>query len=239
MTTKIDLINRAYSRLRISGLTVQPTPEDIDEALDVLEDMANQWGELMDSGYYYEETPDPNTLHNIPRPFWPAYKANLAVRLSPLFNLPVHPELRKEASSSYSMMCNRLAITREIPYPSRHPIGSGNSNKYNRYDSFYAPETEVPLEAETVYMLIGDIDDFYFDFSDYLVASETIQSYVLTADTGLTVLSDSIDSSRVLYQIRADGTGLNDAFLQVKIIVTFTSGRKLTKIRNFSLTDAD
>jgi hypothetical protein len=66
--TKVDLISGAYSKLRISGLTVQPTPEDLELALTRLE---NTMAEIEGArniclGYNFEDQPDPNSVSNIP-----------------------------------------------------------------------------------------------------------------------------------------------------------------------------
>ena len=182
MTLKIDLINGAYSKLRISGLTVIPGGEEIALGLERLEDMAEQWeGRNVCTGYFFEENPDPNTPHNVPRKFWSAYKANLAMRLVPDFGKQIDPSLAKEAAAGFSFVSAKTALIREVNYPSRQPIGSGNSLRYSRYTRFYVTPREAPLSCETVTMFIDDIDDFFFDFSAYLVASEDIATYTLTA----------------------------------------------------------
>ena len=43
MTTKADLINGAYSLMRISGITVDPSADDLALALERLEDMAEEF----------------------------------------------------------------------------------------------------------------------------------------------------------------------------------------------------
>ena len=48
--------------------------------------------------------------------------------------------------------------------------------------------------------------DYEFDWSDWLATGETIDSYTVTAETGLTVLSDAvIDSTKVRIIFRVDG----------------------------------
>ena len=96
--TKIEIINGAYSRMRISGLTAQPTPEDIVKALNRLEDMAEEFdGRNICTGYNFEDDPDVNSLHNMERKFWGPYKAILATRLLADFGKAASPELQREA----------------------------------------------------------------------------------------------------------------------------------------------
>jgi len=73
MATKIKLIQSMYSQMRISGLTVNPTPEDIEVALYRLEDMMAEFhGRTLDFGYLFEEHPKPSKqpCYRIARRLW-------------------------------------------------------------------------------------------------------------------------------------------------------------------------
>jgi hypothetical protein len=89
-------------------------------------------------------------------------------------------------------------------------------------------------------MFLGDVDNFTEDFTSWLTFEETIGSYTITANTGLTIVSNSNTDTAVAYQIRAVGTnGENsDALLQLKIVVTSSASRKITRIINFKLNSA-
>jgi hypothetical protein len=98
--TKGDLINGAYSKARISGLTKQPTPEDNDLALVVLEDMMEEFfGLNIDVKYFFEDEPDSNTLHNVERKYWNGLKALLADRLLADFGTEPNSSLARQISS--------------------------------------------------------------------------------------------------------------------------------------------
>lgn len=236
MTTKIDIINAAFSRLRISGLTVQATPEDIDLALNRLEGMAREWHTRVNSGYFFETSPASNTPHNVPREYWAAYESNLAIRMAPDFGKEITAALLMEARATYSNMSARLALVKPVRPPARQPIGSGN-RRFNQADQYYQPQEEAPLSPDTVQIYVGDISDFYFDFQSDLLSGEDIQSYVLTSDDAVVITTQLLTSPRVNYTIRADGPA--DDAVQVKIVATFDTGRILTKIRNFVVNDAD
>ena len=64
MTTKADRINSAYSKLRISGLTVDPSPEDLSLALMTFENMMSEleMGRNICMDYNFEVDPDPNSI---------------------------------------------------------------------------------------------------------------------------------------------------------------------------------
>ena len=57
---KADIIADAYSQMRISGLTVEPTPEDLELALVRLENMGAEFeSRKMSAGYVLEENSRP------------------------------------------------------------------------------------------------------------------------------------------------------------------------------------
>lgn len=239
---KGDIINDAYSKMRISGLTVQATPEDSALALSRLETMAHEFAaKNICTGYNFQDEPDPNEAHMLDRKFWDSYAGLLAFWLCADFGKVPTPVLIANSNKAYSFLSSVTASPRQTQYPSRQPIGSGNSLRYNRYTRFYSPLAQTPNECASVNMMIDDINDFAEHFDSYLSASETIASYVLTADTGLTIVSESLSSPDVSYRVRADGSGEDKSteLLQVKIVATSSTGRIETRIINFSLTDPD
>jgi hypothetical protein len=72
---KSDLINGAYSKLRISGLTVDPTPENNDLAIGVLESMVHEYkvrGACM--SYNFEDEPDTSSKSGLEPEYWDPVK---------------------------------------------------------------------------------------------------------------------------------------------------------------------
>ena len=240
---KSDLINGAYSQMRISGLTVNPSSEDNALALRRLENMASEfYGRNICTGYYFEDAPDLNSPSGLDRKFWHSFECLLAVRLLSDFGKgaqgKIDPMLLKNASGGLSFLYSATASPRETQYPSRQAIGAGNSLRYHRYRRFYTPVEEAPSTCEPNRMVVGDIDNFIEHFDSYLIDPEEISSYTIEADTGLTIVSDSLTTPDVDYQIQAVGNdGISsDALLQVKIVATTSTGRIVTRIINFSLT---
>lgn len=236
---KIDFIVDAYSQLRISGLTVDPTPEDLELALMRQENMAAEWdSKTVDVNYNFEDQPDPNSPTNVIRAYWQAFATNLAARLIPDFNKVVPPALMAQAMQSYSSMSGRvhLANLQQVQNSSRMPRGSGNTNKYNRWARFYSNFTTT--SDRTVDMFIGDVNDFTEHFDSYLNDSETISSYSIVADTGLTILSDAQVDADINYQVRADSAN-NSSVKQITIIITTSAGRIQTRVTLFTLSPRD
>lgn len=230
-TLKGDLVTSAFSRARISGLTRQPTNDELDKALDRLEDLMAEWqARNMCTGYFFEEEPNPNTPHNVPRAYHRAIKSNLAMGILADFNKMAPPSLVLEAQGALSAMCGALARTKQISYPSRMPRGSGNVVTGANWDQFYQPEVTANIACGNS-MYEGEIDDFTKSFNSYLRQDELVSSFTISADTGLTVVSSSLSSPDVSYRIQADTEGLID----VTINVVSSLGRQETVVIPFEV----
>jgi len=241
-TTKADLINGAYSLLRISGITVDPSAEDLTLALERLEDMAAEFdGRNIITDYNFEENPATGSLHNLERKHQFGYKANLAVRLLPDFGKQPNPILLSQQQSSFSFLTANTAPYREISYPNRMPRGQANTRRSLMWSRFYTKEAQAPLAGETITMYIDDVKAFSESFVAYLDAAETISSFTIEADTGLTITTSTNATPLITYTIQADGlsSGSSVGLLQVKIVATTSAGRIETRIINFQLLQSE
>lgn len=240
MTTKAEIINDAYSLMRINGLNLDPSSSDLSLALSRLETMAAEFeGRNIQTNYNFENTPDANSEHTMARKFWHSYAANLAIRLISDFGKDIPASLLSQARAGFSFLSSATAIVTPVAYPRRQPIGSGN-RRYRYRQRYYSQTVNIPNEGDSVYMYVDDINDFTEDFSDYIIDAETIASFTIEADDGLTIVSSSLSSPVVSYQINAAGTDTSaDNFQQVKIVATTSTGRVITRIRNFALTEVE
>jgi len=230
--TKNDLILGAYSQLRVSGLTRQPTPEDLEIALERLEDMAAEFNITMPVGYNFEDQPDPNSDSGLVRGLSQCFKANLAMRLIPDFNKEVSPVLFAQANQGLSRMASISAMARlqEVQYPNRAPVGSGNY-RWARWARFYRSGGNLPVNSANRTMFIGDIDNFTEHFDAYLQDGETIASYSIVADSGLTISNDVNATPDITYTVQAGTPSGYDStnILQITIIATTSNGRVETR----------
>jgi len=241
--TKGDIINRAFSALRISGITSDPSPEDLELALGKLENMAAEFaGRSMNTGYAFEDDPDPNAPHNMDRKFWHSFDVNLAFRLMPDYGKGAQPDvtLIRQASAGASFLSSATAFVKAVQYPDRMPIGSGNRG-WNRWRNFYQKQAEAPFSYLTKTMYTGDVNDFVEHFDSYLKTGEDVSSYSIEAETGLTINSDSLVTPDVLYNITATGNsdGLAISLLKVKIVAVTSDGRIETRVINFRLLESE
>lgn len=241
MSTKIARINGAYSQMRISGLTVDPTAEDIVIALDRLENMMSELEKsrniCLEYNFEEELLVDPNSPTNVDRSYWHMMDTNLAVRLIPDFNKAVPPTLFAQASQSVSSASSQVAAQnmRQVAPPDRMPIGSGSTLRYNKYQRFNR-ETEVPPnDCSTNRMIMDDIDDFEESFESYLDGVETISSFTITVDSGITLVSSANNDPIISYRIKAVENQTSGIWQQARIVITTSTGRVETRFVNFDI----
>ena len=240
MIQKGDIINEAYSMMRISGLTTEPSPEEQELALGRLEDLM---AELFDStactGYNFEEEPDPATHAGIERSHKYPVSAMLAGRLLADYGKEAPIVLVQRIRSAENYLYSSAATPRETPYPNRQPIGGANELRFRKKTKYYTNTEASPNDCYTNYVRRDDVNDYVEDFTAYLEDLEEIQSYTLEADSGLTVLSQGISTSlqQIEYRVRVDyGTETTTgATLKIKIQITTTNSRVKTNIVYFEV----
>lgn len=234
---KVDRISAAYSKLRISGLTVQPTAEDLELALNELENMMQEFaGSGLSIGYNFESEPDPNSELNVPEQFWNMINCNLACRLISDFNKTVPPTLMAQAAQSYERASATVARDRirNVQYPTRMPIGSGN-RIWGRWSNFYWGNDLPPNAPGTLFIAQGETNDYSEDFSSYLMSFEVITAFEVTCDVALVVVSSSLSDGVVNYRLRAP-VDLSAGISQlVKIKITTDLGRVEIRYLNFQV----
>lgn len=236
MIPKIDIISEAYAEMRVSGLTVIPSPEDLEWALVKLESMCSEWqgSRNICVGYAFEDLPDPNTDSGISLQFRQAFATNLAVRLLASFGKVADQTLARQAMQSFSVMSSALAITREVNYPNRQPRGSGNTLRYSRWWRFYRSTPRAPASCETMQITRGEIADYSVSFNSYLEEGETISSYTIDASDGLTVISDTLEDPVISYRLECSDSA-NELEVVTFFIIT-SNGLQKDFVVNFNVT---
>ena len=229
--TKIQILNDCFNELRINGITAQADNEDVELALFRLEDLMSEL--TFDVGYRFESTPNPNSYTGIPSYANYAIAVSLAVRLTEPYG-KANPNLTNKASAAMSRLESRVAKPRRVAYPSRQPLGMGNRRAYNYYQ--FMPEVvNAPNDVSTETMNIGDrFVARSIDFSQYLQPLETVASYTKTISNGLTVTSESISGSSIIFTVTANISG----FQQILFAVTGSSGTKVNRTLNFNVVDS-
>jgi hypothetical protein len=234
MGLKVELINGAYSRMRISGVTSKPTSGDLAVALRRMERMAAAW-ELTNicTNYNFEDTPDLNSVSNVELGHEDAFETSLAMRLLSDFGKMPAPTLVKDAKGAFSVLLSSTATTNQVAYPNRQPVGSGNSLRRNRFQRYYTGGATAPNTCATNRMIKDDIDIFTEHFDDWLGDTETLVSYTAVSNkpSNLFLSNDSLSGADVTYTIEAKTAGV----YVVTIVVTSSLGRVKTEIVYFEI----
>ncbi len=241
-TLKVDLINGAFSQMRISGLTVNPGGRDYTTALERLENMAYM---LQSRGivtnYNFTETPDPNDLTNVPMALNLMFQSNLALQLCPDFGKEIPQSLAMLATSTMATASavSALALVQDVQYPRRMPIGSGNSLRWQPLNNYNLLPPNPPPNPTTHTLYIGDIDSYNETWEQYLRAGETVDSFTIAADEGLFLSSSSLSTPIVTFEVQGVSQQVSGRWQQVKIIVTTSLGRVNTRFVNFNVIQAN
>lgn len=232
---KADFINDAYSQLRISGITVDPTPSDLSLALDRLEDIAAElFSRNMDAGYMFEEVPDINSNVGVSRQYKQAYVTLLALRLIPDFNIAIPQHLQMAASAAVGALAANQINVREMVYPNRQPLGSGNLRRWTPVRRYYPGDVRGPAEDSTHKLFVGDTNDYTVDLSSDFVLGETITTFTLQTSSALQLDSSSNTDQTITYRVTALAAKTDKAILTV----TTSTGRVLTREIWFELIEA-
>lgn len=123
MKTKGEIIARAFSWIRISGLTSEPSQSEKESALEVLEAFANQFKSRNFKDYNFNDRPSLNDPSGISDEFFFAAYSNLAYRLAPEYGKTLTPEQKAQASQSLSQWTSAVSTVNPIKRPSRYPRG--------------------------------------------------------------------------------------------------------------------
>lgn len=241
---KGDIVNGCYSQLRISGLTVNPSPSDTQLALVRLENIAAELelGRNFNLDYNFAlggQQPDSGDVHNVPLVYHQMLETHLATSL-PDFNKVIPIQLTNAAASAMSTASGVSAREnlRQVPYPNRHARGSGNTNtRGNRWQRYFRPAVLPESGPQTNEMVIGDVNNYFESFAAYLNAGETIASFVFTQTDGLQVTNTAISEKRITYTVKALDPATPTPFQQVKIVMTTSSSRVETRFQDFEITD--
>jgi hypothetical protein len=231
--TKGQHVDSAYQRLRISGLTVKALSEEIEIALEVLEDMMSEFkSRNICSSYAFESSPNPNTDSRIDPAYNNATSACLAVRLCSYFGKEVPMTLQSQATQALSNWSATTSRTNQINPTNRQPRGSGQNFRFTNWVRYYRFENNAPISCSTLELKVDEINNFGIDFNGYLNTSETISSYTTEPSAGIELISSSESGGVVTLQVK----GKTGGFETVKITITTSSGRVNPKVVNFNIT---
>lgn len=190
---KIDLIIGAYQLLRISGLTVDPTPEDVSIALNVMDDYGAQLSTMYETGYIqpdeYNQS-DPNDQSGIDREIASAFKKMLAVELATFFGKEITRTLATISEKAERALQQHLVSVPNAQNPATLPLGSGNEWDY-RTDKFYP---EPNNDDGAVDKFENEVFQLNQDWTSF-VGGNLLSSVTYENDSGIDLTNSSFDDT--------------------------------------------
>lgn len=189
MINKVDILNGTFSLLRISGMTVNPRPRDLQDGLQIMDDYAAEIQPELDTGYIQPDEyggSDLNDYSGLTASLAGPFKKLMATQLAPLFGKAVTPELYKLAQDGMNSLEYQLVNIGPAQNPATLPIGSGNEYDY-RSDKFY-PEPNNDDGAVNYYD--NEVFNLDIDWNPWL-SDEVLTSVVYDEDSGIDLSNDS------------------------------------------------
>jgi len=240
--TKNDVINRAYSQLRISGLTVDPKANEIELALDRFESMMAEYdGRNICLGYLFEESPSLDASTGVDIQFNQMMETNLAVRLVPDFGKQISQDnslaaLAKQASQSLSNASARSAIVNRTNQPDRQAVGSGNTFRWSRWRRYYHDKADAPISCDTVTMPLNITKTLAETWVNQLATDEKITSCFITYSAGLVQQNKTFTDNSVTYTVLSKLCGSQCA--TISIVTNLTTPNNFdVRVIDFNIID--
>lgn len=205
--TKGDLVDGAYKLIRISGITINASNEDVVVALQVADDYAAELkGTGLDLSYQQPTTygiSDPSDNSGLTQEMAGPFKKLLALELVNFFGKPATPVLLSISFAGMRALENIVVSVPDAQNPPTLPFGSGNELDY-RDRKFY---NEPAINNDALYVFKGDILNYSHDFSDWLV-DETLVSVVWeSADNGVLIANESFNDTIATAELTFDKLG--------------------------------
>ena len=194
MPNKIDLVLGAYKLIRISGLTSQAIPEEIEIGLQSADDLAGELSSTLNTGYIQPVdygTSDANDYSGLTSQTAGAFKKLLALELVNYFGKVVPMSLQRNADNGMRSLEQLLVNVMPSQNPGTLPFGSGNDYDY-RSDRFY-PE---PISDDgAIYKNTSDIFQLPIDWAAWLAGLYTLSTVTYEADASIVLTSEAIEDS--------------------------------------------
>jgi hypothetical protein len=234
--SKGSLVNGTYSLMRISGLTTNPSPADIEAGLQVADDYSQELKEDgLDLGWQYpseygESNPDDNS--GITPSMAGPFKKLLFIQLCSFFGKEPPMAVIKTAQDGMRTLEQMLVSVPDAQNPPTLPFGSGNEEDY-RDRTFYS---EPPINNDALYVFEGDILNYSHDFSDWLVDATLTSVSWDTQGNGLSIGTDTFTNEIATAELTFNQVG--GYFVTITATKTNSTDR-ITFKQNFVISDPD
>lgn len=240
MISKGDIALGALQELVISGITSEPSPDEVVSTIIALDNMVNSWKRkniclsYIASASYNDV--DPNQDSGLCDDEIFAVIFNLAKNRCASFGKPCPDRILDDAKDGLDNLYSVVLPEKESrPYM---PVGGGETYSYYNslyhgfYNRYFPSDENAPDNCSTFDIKVGQTDFYSVDFNCYLLDGNTISSYTVEDGEGVKVNSHSESDGVVTLECQ----GIISGYSTVKITVTSSSGRVNPEIVNFNVT---
>ncbi len=183
--TKGELVAAAFRKAQISGITTQPTGDELAGAVETLEDMMR---ELLSKNacinYEYEDEPCLSTDSKVDPQWYHAIQSRLALLLCSDYGIEPSATLQRQAAQAWSSMIGKQTMPRQNVQPRTMPRGSGNTARMGVWSRYYGGDNRAPIDCDTITLDVGETYPLTVDFGIFLTSDETIQKFEIQEITG-------------------------------------------------------
>ena len=205
--SKIDIVNGTYGLMRISGITVQPSPADIVTAIQVADDLAAQFKvSNLDTGWIQPDeygASDPNDNSGLTIGLAGAFKKVLMFELLPYFGKPLTDNIVKLYQDGMRTIEQYSVTVPDAQFGSTLPMGSGTELDNNWDSAFFNTPTDPSAER----FIVNEVTTYQVSFSDF-VLDESLDSVTwVSSDGGLVVSGESFTETTATAQLAFNRVG--------------------------------
>lgn len=220
MLTKGEIATQALKKIRISGLTSTPSPEDLIDSIQELDLLVGLW---RNSGLNipFSDTPEfnnpsANQISGVTDNNTQAVILNLAVNLCDFYGKQPSITLKQQAQMAYSSLFSIVMPSRDgNPYL---PTGNGLRNPYTysfAYNQFFEHDESAPSNSNTQQLAISDAYDYTISWDDWLSEGATVTDYTITASDGLSLDAHQLQVNDVYFKVTGKSAGPQAVDIQI------------------------
>lgn len=198
---KGELVNGAYAIIRISGLTLTASPDEITAGIQEADDLASELkGRGVDVNWQQPSNyglSDPADTSGLTPEMAGPFKSILSLRLVDLFGKQATPSLAKRADDGMRALEQITVSVPQSELPSTLPFGSGNEWDY-RSRRFYS---EPAINNDADYVFLGDVLNYTEDFSSWLIDDVLATVTWESSDSGIEIENTSFGDATASAQL--------------------------------------
>lgn len=218
MLTKGEIAKQALKKIRISGLTSTPSPEDVADSVQELDLLIGLW---RNSGLNisFSDTPElnnpsANQISGVIDKNTQAVVLNLAINLCDFYGKQPSITLKQQAQMAYSSLFSIVMPSKDgNPYL---PTGNGNPYSYSFvYNQFFEHDESAPSNSDTQSLAVSDTYDYTISWDNWLSDGATVADYTINASEGLLLDAHQLQGNEIYFKVTGKIAGTQSIQIQI------------------------